>query len=288
MLVRGRDVLVAGRGRLGERLVRWQRQVTGKVKDGVVMGNVKTKQEEVIKVVSDEKGVRVKIRITASNSSARRKRRKCVTEHGISVFVKKTELSLDDYIEWQIGYYKTSNSKGASGGKIPHELFDIIREAYAKGLISKQDIKERYEKINGFSTEDILQGFEEKDIHRRCSKSMVLTNGFEFHQMETCYQMIRHKFKKSDVSVEIMCRERGRAAGVQPMLYVCLPFKVLKFKKSPTNRYAEANERADWIIQRKEALILLDVTVLLGMLSISHKEDLVSILKNVLEKEGGE
>ena len=97
--------------------------------------------------------------------------------------------------------------------------------------------------------------------------------------MKVSYPLIVHKFGKYDIYAEIMNREKQRAVGVQPMLYVCLPITSLKYKEQPLGRILDSNECGEWVIGKEEARLSLELFRIFGMLTEKHKYDVSEILK---------
>ena len=66
--------------------------------------------------------------------------------------------------------------------------------------------------------------------------------GIDFYCSEVRYPLLIHKFDNFDILVEIIIREKQRAIGSQPMLYVCFPITQLvpfKNKSALLGRVAE-------------------------------------------------
>lgn len=83
----------------------------------------------------------------------------------------------------------------------------------------------------------------------------------------------------NDIYTEIINREKQRAVGVQPMLYLCLPITMLSFNTPQIiGRTLYAKECARWIIQEKEARLALELFYLFSMLSKKHNYDIQAIL----------
>lgn len=232
--------------------------------------------------------------LTQPTGKIRIKERNSFYEYGNPVAVRQTPLSLRNYVEWQIGYdllhnndnenkttltnFEFINYKGER--KLPYELSEIIYYSHKKGFINDKDIDNTINRIQSTKqTIDILD-----------SMQIVRTNPIEtkiddvdFYQMKVSYPLIVHKFGKYDIYAEIMNREKQRAVGLQPMLYVCLPITSLKFSEQPIGRVLNAKECGEWEIGKEEAMLSLELFRIFGMLTEKHKYDVFEILKTLFK-----
>lgn len=104
-------------------------------------------------------------------------------------------------------------------------------------------------------------------------------NNVDFYKMKVSYPLIVHKFGKYDIYAEIMNREKQRAVGVQPMLYVCLPITSLKYKEQLLGRILDMKECGEWVIGKEEARLSLELFRIFGMLTEKHKYDVLKIVE---------
>lgn len=66
---------------------------------------------------------------------------------------------------------------------------------------------------------------------------------------------------------EDLTKEKQRAVGVQPMLYVCIPITELEFKKQVIGRPLETKEYGKWNVTLDVAEFSLEVFKMFGMLT---------------------
>ena len=91
-----------------------------------------------------------------------------------------------------------------------------------------------------------------------------------------------HKFGDFDILVEIIIKEKQRAVGVQPMLYVCFPITHLnpnKNKPALLGRKADLKECANLTLDEKDKAFVLEAFKIFGILSPSHNYDIRRILE---------
>lgn len=230
--------------------------------------------------------------LTQPTGKVRIKERNSFCEYGNPVAVRQTPLSLKNYVEWQIGYdllYNEQNLEKTTlkkfeflnykeERKLPYELSEIIYYSFKNDYITLNDIKEIYSRIN--STKTTLDVIDSMQI-TRTNPIEIMIDDVDFYQMKVSYPLIVHKFGKYDIYAEIMNREKQRAVGVQPMLYVCLPITSLEFKSQPIGRVLDSKECGKWIIGKEEAKLSLELFRIFGMLTEKHKYDVMAILKTL-------
>lgn len=77
----------------------------------------------------------------------------------------------------------------------------------------------------------------------------------------------------NDICTEIIVREKQRAVGIQPMLFLCLPILCLKFGNQPIGRILEQKEKATWNIGVVEVGLAVELFRMFGMLSQRHRSE---------------
>ena len=121
--------------------------------------------------------------------------------------------------------------------------------------------------------------FEETATISRTNPKEVKINGMDFYSMNVSYPLFVHRFGQYEIFAEIMIREKQKAMGTQAMLYVCIPLTALQFQTNVLGRIIESKECAKWIIGREEALLVLEMFRVFGMLSPKHRFDVLSIFE---------
>lgn len=101
--------------------------------------------------------------------------------------------------------------------------------------------------------------------------------------MSVSYPLIVKRFKNYQIYVEILTKEKQRAVGVQPMLYVCIPITELEFKKQVIGRSLETKEYGKWNVTLDVAEFSLEVFKMFGMLTEKHNYDVCQIFKTLFD-----
>lgn len=249
------------------------------------------------KVISGENSLCAHLSIWTPTGKVRVKDRNVFYEYGKQIFTRSEVIPSTAYIEWQIGYdleskaenlRKTTlvnrefiNNKGKK--KLPYELSEIVFHAYKLGLITPEEILAVKNSIQGFKQEDLLENC--LQIWRSNPKPKKIANiNFEF--MELKYPLLVHKFDEYEVVTEILIKEKQKAVGIQPMLYVCIPMKYVHAmsREDVFGRMAKEKEMVSWEIGSAEARFALEVMKLFGLLSVAHQKDVLVILEKLFPK----
>ena len=232
--------------------------------------------------------ISVLLPMTKPTGKVRLKRRNSFYEYGEPFATRKNAIGLTAYIEWQIGYdlpKNTDNAKKTTLSKLifrnykgkakyPYELSEIIYYSYKIGLITGQDIKTLKRQINSVRDAELI---ENKKITRSNSIETKI-GGLQFYEMEVTYPLVVHKFGNYDIYAEVINREKQRAVGIQPMLYVCLPITSVEFTTNVLGRALDTKECSRWKIGQSEAKLALELFRVFGMLSVNHKFDILALL----------
>lgn len=147
------------------------------------------------------------------------------------------------------------------------------------GVIGRAELGEVQNFLAGLRSGDFIA---ERFRILRTSETMVNLSEMSFEQGEIRYPLLVHKIPKTEFWVEIVVRERQRALGVQPMLYVCFPVASLTPDFLPlVGRCAFKKEVAQLSLAPEESFLILEVFKIFGLLSGAHRHDVLEILRLV-------
>lgn len=240
------------------------------------------------KVIASNGEVYAILPMTRATGKIRLKRRNSFSEYGEPFATRQNKIGLTTYIEWQIGYDLIKNTENSAKTSLPnmafdnykgetkyaYELSEIVYYSYKQGMISDTEIKKLKEQIKNIPDEELL---ENKKITRSIPIKTKI-GGLDYYEMEVSYPLVVHKFGEYDIYAEVINREKQRAVGVQPMLYVCLPITSVEFENNVLGRALEAKECSKWKIGDGEAKLALELFRVFGMLSIKHRFDILALL----------
>lgn len=253
-----------------------------------------TEEKVFAKIILGEDSLCAHLSISTPTGKVRVKDRNVFYEYGKPVSTRSEAIPSTAYIEWQIGYDLESKAENLgkttlvdrefinnkNKKKLPYELSEILFYSYELGLISSEEILSVKNSIRGFKQDDLLENC--LQIWRSDPKPKKIANiNFEF--MELKYPLLVHKFDEYEVVTEILVKEKQKAVGIQPMLYVCIPMKHVHAmgRKDVFGRMAEKKEMVSWEIGLVEARFSLEVMKLFGLLSVAHQKDVLAILEKL-------
>lgn len=240
----------------------------------------------------------VPILLTAVSGKIRVKNRSFLNQYGTPFAVKQIPFKQSNYIEWQIGYdvikkeinesknttLPNENFIGANGKeKSLYELSEYIYYFNKWNIINRQDLDDIKVYLNSIPDNQLLDVNSELQIERsHLIEKKINGLGFEYTQVK--YPLLIHKFGNYEIITEIKITEKQRAVGVQPMLYLCFPVTELKTEKNLIGRVAQTKEIAYFQIDKNNIRVFLEILRLFGILSLSHKFDVLKIIETILHQ----
>lgn len=240
----------------------------------------------------------VEIPLTTQSGKIRVKTRNSFYEYGIPSATRQIPFSQKHYIEWQIGYdvdksdrekltlstLPETNFMGANGkDKALYELSEFLFYFVQWGIISGDEIRLLGEFLKSLKQNDFLDSRNDLEVLRSHPREREIL-GIAFYESQVKYPLLVHQFGNFDVLIEIIIKEKQRAVGLQPMLYVCFPITNLSPKQNAApflGRVAEAKECACLVLDSKDRDFVLQTFKIFGVLSKSHNHDVLEILSIV-------
>ena len=101
-----------------------------------------------------------------------------------------------------------------------------------------------------------------------------------FTQVE--YPLLVYRFGDYEIVAEIKITEKQYAIGTQPMLYLCFPITELENSAKLIGRTAKTKEFANFVIDRKNIFVFVEMLKLFGTLSSNHNKDIISIIDVII------
>jgi hypothetical protein len=249
------------------------------------------------KINEKEQNISVQIPLTISKSKIRIKKRNFLNEYGYPSAARQEAFSQKHYVEWQIGYdvYTEDREKlletslkdkvftGYNGKKKAlYELSEYIYYFRVWDIIRKQDLESIRDFLLSIDKNLFLDVNPNYSIERTHPVEKNLF-GIDFELTQVKYPLLIHKFKTFEIITEIKITERQYAVGIQPMLYLCFPITELYSQTPLLNRTAAIREKADFIINKGNFCIFMEMLKIFGILSKSHNYDVLAII-DLIEK----
>ncbi|GHQ86261.1 restriction endonuclease [Helicobacter pylori] len=245
-----------------------------------------------IRIDDSKKAIEVSIPLTSISGKVRVKIRHTFSDYGISTATRKILFSLKHYVEWQIGYDVPIKDKeklelttlkdekyhflGANNKiKTLYELSEMIYYAKQLDLISLENLENTLKYL-----EKQKQFIEDNFIRERFRSHQF--GGMDFELSRISYPLLIHSFNDNQLS-EIVIREQQYGSKTQAMLYFCFSVLELKTATPLLNRTAALKEHALLTIHKTNALMFLEMLKIFGLLSQAHHDDVLKILKKILQ-----
>ncbi len=255
---------------------------------------------KILKVNEFNKNIKVEIPLTKHTGKIRIKERIKYTDFGIPVATRKKPFNKNMYVEWQIGYDIELNSPKAKLStlnnyelsfiayngkrKILYELSEYLYYFRRMRIVGTQEINELIDYIEKIPDNNLIENlyriYKSNPVEKRI-------NGISFLESELKYPHLIHDFNNGFfIIAEITIREKQKAIGIQPMLYICFPVSYLADSRgnSILGRTANTNETAVLELNATNEFIVRECFKIFGMLSKAHKHDVLEILKLIRSK----
>lgn len=253
-----------------------------------------------INLVEDKKEIIVKIPLTTTSGKTRVKQRDNIFGYGLPFASRTNPFNQKNYVEWQIGYdaiipkntnnfkekdyknylattIKNKNFVGDNGkNKTLYELSEYCYYFYQWGLFTEEQLIDLKTYLNNLSENNLL------DKHQHCQIKRTHPKAETINDIE--YPQLIHRFGTYEIIAEITIREKQRAVGTQPMLYFCFPITELQSEIPLIGRIAEKNEFTNFVFNKDNAFIILEMIKIFGILSSAHRFDTIAILDTIINK----
>ena len=239
------------------------------------------------------KNIFIDIPLTQPKKKVRIKSRSMFYKYGEPHATRKVPLTQSNYVEWQIGYdleyAKRSNSSlphisfiGANRKKkVLYELSEYLYYFHSWDMITSSELKRIVEFLSNLAEKNLISNHPDCQITRTHPVEKQI-NDTTFFGMTLKYPQLVYKFGKYEIIAEITIREKQRAVGIQPMLYLCFPITELLANENLIGRTTHVNETAQFVIDKSNYSIIIEMVKVFGMLSPSHHKDILEILKSIL------
>lgn len=245
-------------------------------------------------VLVERRGNAVEVRLPLTDIGGKvRVKARVEGKPGEAVAPSRTELGTAHYLEWQIGYDTPEPDKPAMADgvkflrkgkwKYGAELSKIVQEALRAGLIQSAELKAMREELPKLAARSI-----DETESILIQSAPALANGAGqagFQRSLVSVPLLRLETPQGWVEIEL--KPKQRAVGLQPMLYVCLPFRTWRTESGQPRPAGptEPRETVRFIFDRDSLPLLLGTIRGFGSASKQHAEDLGNILDAILERK---
>lgn len=241
--------------------------------------------------------IKIPILLTSTNGKVRVKKRSITNEYGIPVATRRDGFSLNNYIEWQIGYDVVKNETkklaesslpetefiGANGKtKALYELSEYIWYFYQWDVITRNELENIITYLSAIRDHDFIDNSSELQIDRSYPIEKNI-NGFRFEYTQVKYPLLIYKIDGYEIVTEIKITEKQYAVGIQPMLYLCFPITELEAEETLVGRCAYSKEIAYFKVSNNNIRVFLEILKMFGTLSKNHKHDVIQIINTILQ-----
>lgn len=240
----------------------------------------------------EKKEIIVDVPLTSPTGKMRIKSRSMFYQYGEPHATRSKPLTQNNYVEWQIGYGLDEKERDKSSlpdksfiaynnaKKVLYELSEYLYYFYHWDMIIYPELKEAFEFLSDLEEKDLISHHPDCQITRTHPIEKQINNTI-FFEMTLRYPQLVYKFGKYEIIAEITIKEKQRAVGIQPMLYLCFPITELEESENLMGRIAEKKEIARFVMNKSNCRIVIEMIRIFGMLSPSHHKDILAILRSI-------
>ncbi len=252
------------------------------------------------KIDYEHKELLVAIPLTTTSGKTRVKQRDSIYGYGLPFASRSNKFNQKNYIEWQIGFdievgkeYSDKVKKDLTTiksitfraynkrKKYLYELSEYLYYFVDFGLIEIVELKKLRDFLIGLKDTDLIEKHSHCQIKRTHPQGEKINN-IDFEILKVEYPQLIHRFKNYEIIAEITIREKQRAVGIQPMLFFCFPITELYSNTPLVGRVANVKEFAYFKFDQENMSIILEMIKIFGMLSVSHRHDILQILDLII------
>jgi len=248
-------------------------------------------------ILEDKKELIINIPLTTTSWKTRIKTRSSFYDYGIPHASKTNNFTQSNYVEWQIWYdAEVKNEEKINlttlkninfiaynwKEKALYELSEYLYYFYTWWIITKKDLLELKLYLNSITNENLIDSNKDCLIYRSHPTQKTI-NWIDFYKSEVVYPLLVHKFWKYEIIAEIIIKEKQRAIWVQPMLYFCFPINELKVNIPLVWRTAETKEFWNFIFDKNNYFIIIEMIKIFWILSPAHKYDIEKIIDIIIK-----
>jgi hypothetical protein len=261
---------------------------------------------KISKLDAINKKIIVDIPLTTTSGKTRVKQRDTIFGYGTPFASRQNKFNQKNYIEWQIGYdavipsniknFKAKDYKnylastmqdatfiGANGkNKTLYELSEYLYYFVKWDVLSSQQLQQLRDFITNINESDLLENHKHCQIKRTHPNNKIINN-FNFQTLTIEHPQLLYRFDNYEIIAEITIKEKQRAIGTQPILYFCFPITELQAEIPLIGRIANTKEFAHFVFDKNNSDIILEMIKIFGMLSASHKFDILAILQTIID-----
>lgn len=99
------------------------------------------------------------------------------------------------------------------------------------------------------------------------------------------YPLLIYEVQDLLIKVEIVVKEKQKAVGIQPMLYLCLPLKLMEEFTQLENKLVSSKQKASYLVDKNNFHFIIETMRIFALLSKKHHRDVVNILITILNWE---
>ena len=158
-----------------------------------------------------------------------------------------------------------------------NELSDLLIKIIRKGFVDLKYLKKLLKEVQ--SEKQFIE--DELEVCRTQPKEYKLGK-WTFLLSTIKHPLLIYEISGLILKIEIIIKEKQKAIGIQPMLYLCIPIKLVEEYPEIENKLAETKQKATYLITKNNFQFIIETIRIFALLSKKHQRDIVNILRTIL------
>jgi len=123
---------------------------------------------------------------------------------------------------------------------------------------------------------------DELEVYRTHPKEYKF-NGYTFWKSTIGHPLLIYEVSDLILKIEIIIKEKQKALGIQPMLYLRIPIKLVEEYSEIDDQLAETTKQtATYLITKNNFQFIIETIKIFSILSRKHQRDIINILRTIL------
>ncbi|CAJ0629637.1 359_t:CDS:2 [Entrophospora sp. SA101] len=178
----------------------------------------------------------------------------------------ETNPNFDKFHKLTLNKIKIVDEKDNPTGRYIYELSDLLVEILRKGFVNLNYLRKLLQEVQ--DEKKFIE--DELEVYRTHPKEYKF-NGYTFWKSTIGHPLLIYEGSGLILKIEIIIKEKQKAIGIQPMLYLCIPIKLVEEYPEIENQLAETKQTATYLITKNNFQFVIETIKIFSILEKAPK-----------------
>ncbi|CAJ0749082.1 13657_t:CDS:2 [Entrophospora sp. SA101] len=178
----------------------------------------------------------------------------------------ETNPNFDKFHKLTLNKIKIVDEKDNPTGRYIYELSDLLVEILRKGFVNLNYLRKLLQEVQ--DEKKFIE--DELEVYRTHPKEYKF-NGYTFWKSTIGHPLLIYEVSGLILKIEIIIKEKQKAIGIQPMLYLCIPIKLVEEYPEIENQLAETKQTATYLITKNNFQFVIETIKIFSILEKAPK-----------------